>query len=202
MRDSGFTLLEIVVTLAILSLVTVVISSSIMLGVKASEIGEANIDALQGLRTIITMFSSELKSVYPYKIDNNGKNVYLFKGGRDSVLFACAVDYPSANAIKWVSYYMENRKLKIAKGMLPDKKLLDKTERFGEVVDCGIDKISFEYLSDEDVWNTEWLLTDSLPKAVSIKINETENIKIFIPVWTKKEKTGKDTKLPELEIKK
>jgi len=201
MKGHGFTLMEVLITLSIISLIAIVTSSSIMFGVRARDSGEAKIKNLQGLRTIVTMLSQQLKSVYPYKMVSDDKKVVAFKGRHDAIWFACATGN-SSHTVKWVSYYVENGSLMINQGLLPDKKFLEKVNKDGESLDCGVNKIDFKYLTDEDSWDDSWELSSSLPKAVSVKINEMEPFKIFIPVWVKQEKAADGTKLPELVIHK
>ena len=67
-REQGFTLLELLISLTILTMVTVIIGAGLRLAMNAWEKGDIETGETQKLRILSSMFSQQLKSVFPYMI--------------------------------------------------------------------------------------------------------------------------------------
>ena len=188
----GFTLLEVVIAVTILTFVVLIIGNFFRLGMNAWDKGEQEAVWTQRFRVLSGLFSQQLKSSYPYEMEIDGEKVVLFKGRSDSMLFATALTDPPYGGFKWVRYSHKDGTLYQKEGLLPDKKLLDNISGDEEEVDSYIEEVKFAYLSlDDGEWKDSWDFSDKLPKAVRVKISYFDPFLITLPMaHEKKENAG------------
>jgi general secretion pathway protein J len=91
--SSGFTLLEMVVTLTILGFILLIIFGAFRLGISAWEKGESSREEYQKVRAVSQLVSRQLKSMVPYKIKTEkAEGDYLaFEGSARSLKFVSAL---------------------------------------------------------------------------------------------------------------
>jgi len=178
---SGFTILELIVSITILTLVALVIGQGFRIGVNAWEKGEAETVETQKLRILSGMLTQQLKSFYLYrtKLDDENTNTVLFKGEEDSIFFVTTLADNSFGGLKWVRYSFKEGVLYYKEGLLPDKEIMDNIEGDEEVLDSDIEEVTFEYYAGhEDDWNESWDDEESIPKAISVKLSYFEPFRI------------------------
>ena len=191
--QSGFTLVELMISISILALVTLIIGSGFRLGMDAWEKGEVETSYNQRLRVLSGMLSQQLKSAYPYKIEDGDEKVVVFKGEKDSLLFVTALTDPGQGGFKWIRYSLQEGSLIYKEGILPDKEFEDKLKGDEEVVDSEIGEIEFSYYSydeddenpgegGDDEWSETWDYGETLPMAVKVKIPFFQSFSITIPL--------------------
>jgi general secretion pathway protein J len=186
---AGFTLLELVIAITILSFITLIIGSGFRLGINAWEKGDKETAEIQRLRVLSGMLSQQIMSVHPYKmkLKDEDQPAIIFKGQADSLIFVTTITDPSYGGFKWVKYLYRDGNLLYREGLLPDKKLEEKTRGGEEVIDSGIDDIRFAYLSDSGEWKDSWDFGITLPVAVRIKISNYQPFVISIAMGTKED---------------
>ncbi|PKL51775.1 MAG: hypothetical protein CVV37_04700 [Nitrospira bacterium HGW-Nitrospira-1] len=184
MSRKGLTLLEVLIAMTMVSMIAVIIGSVFGLGIRAWDKGESNIEDSQRLRFFTERISEQIKSIYPYQIDIDGKRVVAFQGRPDSIWFVAV----SPNGLRWAAYFLKDKKLVFQQGIIPDKKVLEKIFSDGEVIDSGISNIEFEYLSPEegDERKESWELEKTLPRAIKVKTNNSRTFFISLPSNLKK----------------
>ncbi len=181
-REQGFTLLELLISLTILTIVTVIIGSGLRLAMDAWEKGEIETGETQRLRILSSIFSQQLKSVYPYMIKIDSENVIVFEGDKNSIFFVTATNDISYGGLKWVRYDYKDKTLYFKEGLLPDKELMDNIEGDEEILDSEIGEVTFEYfVAHTDEWKDSWDFDDSLPDAVKIKISYFQAFQVNLP---------------------
>ncbi len=182
-RRAGFSLLEVIIALAILGAVMLIIGSGFRLGVRAWDKGEEETIETQRLRALSGLISQNIKSAYPYKMEIGGEKVVIFKGEKNSVLFATTLADPAVGGFKWVRFVYRNKKFIFSEGTLPDKDFLKRVSKNEEIIDKDIEDVSFAYYSVEgDAWEEAWSFGEVLPSAVRVKIAYFEPFLISIPM--------------------
>ncbi len=90
---TGFTLIEVVVTMTILGLILLIIFGAFRLGLSAWERGSRTREDFQRERTALRMISGQVKSMVPYKIKTEkAEGDYLaFEGKENSLKFVSAL---------------------------------------------------------------------------------------------------------------
>ena len=194
-RSAGFTLIELIISIAILSIITVIIGAAFRLGIQAWEKGEKETEDAQRLRVLSSLFSQQLKSLYPYKIkmEDKDEEVVVFKGESDSITFVTTLTDSSYGGFKWVQYIFRDGALLYREGLLPDKKIeeniKDKDKDKEEMIDTNIDDFQFSYLSpDDDEWKESWDFGEGFPVAIKVNISHFQPFVINIPTGLDREK--------------
>lgn len=202
-RSAGFTLIELIIAITILSLITVIIGGAFRLGIQAWEKGEKETGDSQRLRVLSSLLSQQLKSFYPYeiKMEDKDEKVVLFKGESDSITFVTTLTDSSYGGFKWVKYVFRDGALFYMEGLLPDKKFQEKIKNKNkdkeEIIDKNIDEFKFSYFSsDDDEWKESWDFGEDLPGAVKVNLSHFQPFVINIPIGSYREKNDEN---PELE---
>jgi general secretion pathway protein J len=181
LSKTGFTILELIVSITILTLVALIIGQGFRIGVNSWDKGEAETVETQKLRILSGMLSQQLKSFYQYrtKLDDDVEESILFKGEKDSILFVTTLADSSYGGLKWVRYSYNEGGFYYKEGLLPDKEVMDKIEGDEEVLDSDIEDVAFEYYGGhEDEWTDSWDDEDSLPVSVSVKLSYFQPFRI------------------------
>ena len=84
----GFTLLELIISITIIGIIVLIISGAMRLGFRSVDAGERKVEALERIRSSLTVIDSQLQSQIPLTYDRDGSRQYYFKGGRDFVQFS------------------------------------------------------------------------------------------------------------------
>ncbi|MBI5409237.1 MAG: prepilin-type N-terminal cleavage/methylation domain-containing protein, partial [Nitrospirae bacterium] len=200
-QPSGFTLLELIIAITILTLITVIIGGAFRLGIRAWEKGEKETGETQRLRVVSGLLSQQLKSVYPYKmkLEDEDEKVVIFKGEADSLLFVTTLTDSSSGGFKWVRYIYKDNALLYKEGLLPDKELMDKIKGKEEVMDSELDEFKFTYFSSEEgEWKDSWDFSKDLPSAVMVKVSYFQPFVVNMPMGFKEEQEDQE----DLEDKK
>lgn len=178
-EERGFTLLELLLSLTILTIVTVIIGSGLRLGMNAWEKGDAETSETQRLRILSSMFSQQLKSVFPYMIRVDDEKVFAFNGDSNSILFVTTTNDIAYGGLKWIRYEYKDGTLYYKEGLLPDKELTEHISGDEEILDAEIGEVTFAYYAaHEGEWKDEWDFSDSLPDAVKIKVTHFEPFQV------------------------
>lgn len=179
----GFTLVEIIISMVILSLVTLIIGSGFRLGIDAWEKGGNETNEIHKYRVLYGLMSQQIKSAYPYKMKIDEKKVVIFKGESDSIMFVIASNDSYFRGFKWTRYKYKDGTLLYKEGTLPDKKLFETTSGNDEVIESKIGEVKFSYhASDGGEWKEFWDVDDSLPGAVMLKIGDFEPMLVTLPL--------------------
>jgi len=186
LNAGGFTLLEIIIAFTIFSLVAVIIGGAMRLGMDAWDKGEAETGETQRLRVLSGLMSQQVRSAYPYAVDVDDERVVLFKGEKDSLLFATSFVEKSIGGFKWVRYSFRDGALFYKEGILPDKEFMEKIKNDEEVMDDTIGDVEFSFLMNKDEdWQDSWEFEKKLPSAITVRISYFQPFRINLPLANK-----------------
>ena len=192
--SAGFTLLELIIAITILPLIILIIGNGFRLGMNAWEKGENETVWTQRFRVLSGVLSQQIKSAYPYSMEIDDERVILFEGTSDSIMFVTTLTDSGYGGFKWVRYVHKDGTLFHKEGLLPDKKLMEKTSEDEEVVDTDIKEMTFAYLSLEDKeWLDSWEYGEKLPGAVRVKMSYFEPFLITIPMGSVEKKENEES---------
>lgn len=127
-EENGFTLLELIISLTILTIIIVLVFSTIRIGIKAWETGNKRVDFLYRVKYLVDLMEKEIHSIHPYyysKDANKKEKILAFQGSQNSIRFISSLDSSnpsSPGGLREISFYIE-------KNVENDKTELIMTER-------------------------------------------------------------------------
>jgi len=179
----GFTLIEILISLTIMSLIIVIISGAFRLGIKAWEKGEKDVDTRQRLRIVLDLVKHQLASACRQKVKIDGTSKTLFFGKAGSLGFVSRVPLipEHKSGLSYVRYIIEDNNgtetLKVFEtDFMSVKKESDlrpthNTDYYTLIND--IQKAEFEYLKkteDGYEWKPSWNAEKNKGLPVAIRM--------------------------------
>jgi len=184
-RSAGFTFLEVIISLTIMVLVTVVTYGTLRLAVRAAEQGEKRKEENQRMRAALSLIRRQLKSAYPYPIQDQGESFIYFIGEREGVSFISSVSRPEAGGFEKVTYVLQGQGkdkelwVRTSTPVLPADLIEGREGALSQeaLVFSGVEEISWEYLweiEEVEIWRREWRQEWSgkeertIPKAVRV----------------------------------
>lgn len=189
---AGFTLLETILVLAIVSGVLAILGAVVRVGLTSWEKGEEKASRMAVKKVLAQKFFEDASSMYPYMTRGSMATKYRFMGGPRRLVFVSAA-HSGGFAIPWggmtlVDYRADGDGLVVLERTLPEADSGATSERsveFGK----NIKDVAFEYLGD-DGWTDGWDAdaSDGLPRAVraSVKLIDGDEFAVTAPVRASK----------------
>lgn len=153
-RPSGFTLIELMISLTIVGLILVIIMASLRIGVRAWERGEKDTEAHQRQWIVLDLIKRQLASACPLEVKITDQTPFMLKGGDTSLDFVSC--YPIASSERSGMVYI---RYIVRKGDAEGKERL----RFYEKNIAFIDKEKGIEDIDEEIF------VDLIPEAEGIR---------------------------------
>ena len=191
--EKGFTLLELLCSITILSLVLVSVYGTLNMGSRAWEKGERDIDKIQRMRVVMDLLGREIKSTFPYVVTpstlDTHKKFYAFEGKRDSISFVSTVPLRGGRkGLSWLTFWVEEdeglvvvERDALRTDIFKEKNFVDKDEI--EILDKHVTRMRLEYYElkrvgeeGEGQWKELWDAErkGSLPHAVRVELTFRE----------------------------
>ena len=86
--NSGFTLLELLLSVSLIVIITAIVGGAIRLGYRSSDSGEKKIDSLERLRMSFRIIDAQLQSEIPLTREGENGREFYFKGNEKSLQFS------------------------------------------------------------------------------------------------------------------
>jgi len=187
---SGFTLLELLISLVMIGVIAIIITGAIRLGIRAVNKGETKIDHLERTRASFNIIDSQIQSQIPLTFEENGEKKYYFQGDKESLQF-------STNYSLWggqKGYVMVRYKAEsddTGKQFLAVSENIIGTNSNRETrLFSTVDEIYFEYFfkdptEEKGKWVDKWTDTANIPEKVKLHLIYGEkDIPMIIPMRT------------------
>jgi general secretion pathway protein J len=194
LTTTGFTLIEVMVTLTILGFILLIIFGAFRLGLSAWSRGESTKEEYQKIRVITQLISQQIKSVVPFKIKTKKAegNYLAFEGKAHALKFVSAfpVKERQAEGFVYAIYEFKEGGKEGGRLVLYEQRALnrdlfaeDPREELGISILEGISNVRFEYYREEDPdnnraeeWVEEWNAKEEqgLPKALRMIITQKD----------------------------
>lgn len=180
----GFTLVELIIALTVLSLLSLALYGTVSLGARTASIGERKSEQARRYRIATDLIVRQLRSAAPlHVVDEEEEQAQpYFVGESERVSFVTAVPQsPNSSGLAIVDYWYED-------GVLMMSEIPYFAAFAGDLFDSSLDhlvyetellydikSVRFEYRRsdfDTDTWTDNWDAVDeeALPAAVSISI--------------------------------
>ena len=187
---SGFTLLELLISLVMIGVIAIIITGAIRLGIRAVNKGETKIDHLERTRASFNIIDSQIQSQIPLTFEENGEKKYYFQGDKESLQF-------STNYSLWggqKGYVMVRYKAEsddTGKQFLAVSENIIGTNSNRETrLFSTVDEIYFEYFfkdptEEKGKWVDKWTDTANIPEKVKFHlIYGKKDVPMIIPMRT------------------
>ena len=173
-RQTGFTLIELMVAITLLALMVAILYGAFFLGHRAAEKARIRFDKSQTLRSVGEYLGALIRSAYPYQ--SSGEGSVPFSGEKEQLSFVSAVSMGmEGQGISKVSLSWS--------GGSGDVTLVEETPVWAEgrgnsvTLWKGAEDLTLEYLDpqeEEERWVTEWdgETKKSLPRAVRVSLRD------------------------------
>jgi len=162
MGQKGLTLIELLVTIIILSMAAVLAAEAIRLGRRTWERQHTEVDAEQRIRVIYGIIAQAIAATQPVTEMMEGKRVLAFEGSADRIVFYARPDryqpFPYNAMVRSVSFSVDREKGMIMHETYP--LLTDESSRSRmRIVDPKVSRIRFRYLpsSEKNVRDLNWV---------------------------------------------
>ncbi len=185
----GFTLLELLLSLAVLMLIVVFSASALSLGARSVTQGDARMEYLERLRMSLSTLRAQIESQIPMRIEEDGNKRFVFKGDAKTLRLATGYSaWGSETGPVIVTYSVEDdgnggKMLKVAE-------VLSGTEAKRETVLLAASEITFEYetINPADLaaqWGESSPEADAIPTRVRFSLAEGKrSFVLIIPTHT------------------
>ena len=187
---SGFTLLELLISLVMIGVIAVIITGAMRLGIRTVKTGETKIDHLERTRASFNIIDSQIQSQIPLTFEENGEKKYYFNGDKESLQF-------STNYSLWggqKGYVMVRYKVEsddTGKQFLAVSENIIGTNSNREArLFSAVDAIHFEYFfkdptEEKGKWVDKWTDTANIPEKVNLHLIYGEkDLSMIIPMRT------------------
>lgn len=188
----GFTLLELMISTAIIAVIVVIIAGALRLGLKSVSSGEKRAETLERFRASLSIIDSQIQSEMPltYK-DEDGAMRYYFKGDRTSLDF-------STNFSLWggqtgyviASYNVETDNSGKTSLSVSENIIGIEAKRTATLLEA-YDDIYFEYFykdpaEENGKWIEQWTEDAIMPEKIRLRlVKDGKELSILIPMRTK-----------------
>ncbi len=200
--DRGFTLLELLISFAILGIIVVIIASAMKVGIQAVGKGEQKIASIERLRTSLNVVEAQIQSQSGLTYDDNGERKRYFKGDRESMQL-------STNYSLWggdkgyavVSYNVETDR-DGKQSLKANETVIGMDNPRETTLFSLMDKIYFEYFykgptDEKGSWVEAWTDDVMIPEKVKLHIVSGErDFSIIIPLRTASSQNATSTPPP------
>ncbi len=186
--EEGFTLLELLISFAIIGIIVVIIGGAMRLSLHAVNAGEKRIDALERMRTSMTVVESQIQSQIPLTYDDNGEKRYYFLGNKESLQFSTNYSIWSGQG-GYVTIYYEVVSDTTGKKMLKASENIIGTGSSREtMLFNNFDSIYFEYFfkgptDEKGDWVDTWTDDANIPQKIKLHLVSGQgDFSMIIPV--------------------
>lgn len=169
MDKKGFTLVEILISLAILAMIVASTFTIFRSASKSWQKGETRSERYQNARNAISKISAEISQAV---INSNA--LCKFTGSKNKISFVSFVSMDSGVfELSEIEYWLDDSKRLLMRNNETDPDYDFTTYGNSDVLSDNVSELEFSYfdgLTWQDTWNSDQAPYTGLPKAVKIKI--------------------------------
>jgi general secretion pathway protein J len=178
----GFTLLELLLALAIIGALVVIAFSGVRIALAAWRQGEDRAEAHQHLRGVVLSLARPVSGMYPYNAPRGDAPTreLLFTGTESRLEFVTqAAPYPASIPVAFTAVVFELGDTDERRGLVIRQRVLPNRGPFTDAAvvfnDPTLTELAFSYLDDSGAWQSAWDTEDTkkLPRAIRISVGGT-----------------------------
>jgi len=173
--EGGFTLLELLLSIVLVTAVVVIVSAALRLGYRSAAQGERKMEGLERLRSTVTTLDAQIQSSVPLTEEKDGNRGYYFRGEPSSMHLSTNHSLWGAEKGYVVATWRVEQDRSGRSALLLSEKLVG-VERAREArLMEGLDEVSFAFFRQgqagaEGEWVGSWSDPTDLPGKVRIRM--------------------------------
>ncbi len=165
----GFTLLELIISLAIMSMIVVVVSAAFNLGLDSVDRGEFRALENQRARAALAQITRQLKSAYPLAMQTEKGTTVYFTGNASEVSFVASTGRPEVGGLEKITYFLRENDgrrglwMRTSAPTLPADLINDREGPLQQETEIlpDVESIGWEYLKitqprNKEEWVKKW----------------------------------------------
>ncbi len=186
----GFTLLELLISIAMLGIIVVIVAGALKLGVQSVEKGEKRIEALERIRTSLNTVEAQIQSLTGLTYDDNGEKKRYFKADRESLQFSTNYSIWGGQKGNTIVSYTVGTDNNGKQSMTASETIVGMSNARETLLMGAFDKIYFEYFSkgptdEKGSWADNWTDDVNIPEKVRLHLVSGQNdFALIIPIRT------------------
>ena len=182
-RRGGFTLLELLLSILVLSLVFLVILGALRLGFRSVEAGEKKVETLERIRNAVNLIEAQIESEISLSYEENGEKKYYFRGGRTTLDFSTNYSIWGGEKGFVVAGYRAVPEANGRWSLLARENIVGQENRREVRMLENLDEVRFEYFvrdtakdprDEPGTWLEEWAEGADLPTSEKL-----EKVRLF-----------------------
>ena len=184
----GFTLLELMISIAMLGVIVLITAGAMRLGFRAVVTGENKVEHLERMRASLSIIDSQIQSEIPLTYNDDGARKYAFKGARESLQFPTNYSLWSGQmGYVMVTYTVVSQAGGKKALSLSENIVGAESKREARLFDAA-DRISFEYFfkdptEEEGRWVEQWTDETNIPEKVKLHVIQgSQDLSLIIPM--------------------
>ena len=190
--EQGFTLLELIISIALIGIIVLIVGGAMRLGSKSIESGEKRIESLERMRASLNIIDSQVESYFPLTYEEDAEKKYYFKGEKESMLFSTNFSiWGGERGYVIVTYTVKTQD--------NGRQVLYATENIAGVEGSRetvlldtFERINFEYFfkdptEEKGKWTDQWTSTSGIPEKVRLHlVRGTHDLALTMPFRVQK----------------
>lgn len=187
-RSSGFTLLELLISIVILGIIIVILVGALRLGFRSVDSGERKIESLERMRVSLSIIDSQIQSQTALTYQEGEAKNYYFTGEKDSIQLSTNYSIWGGQRGYVIVTYRVSREEKGRSVLYASEHIVGVEETKETKLLDAFDNIYFEYFykgpTDEvGNWVEQWTDTSTIPEKIKVHlITGKKDIPLVIPV--------------------
>ena len=186
--ESGFTLLEIMISITLLVILIAVIGGALRLTYRSINTGERKIEDIERLRNTVAFMSAQIQSAIPLTEGEGADKKFVFEGEKDTLQFATTTSIWGNQKGPVLVTYKLSQHNDAPPALHIVEQVIGLQSKKEAVLLNATPNLVFEYYykkpSDDDgVWSDSWKEPDIMPERVRIHFGpETRQWTFVFPV--------------------
>ena len=187
---SGFTLLELLISLVMIGGIALIITSAMRVGIRSVNTAEKKIDYIERTRTSFNIIDSQIQSQVPLSFEENGEKRYFFQGDRGALQFSTNYSIWGGQKGYVLAKYTVESDDAGKQFISASENIIGMNGNRETRLFSAVDSIHFEYFfkdptEENGKWVDTWTDTANIPEKVKIHLVYGEkDLSMIIPMRT------------------
>jgi general secretion pathway protein J len=184
-RVAGFTLLELIISITLVAIIVLIISVAANLGYRSFNAGEKKMNAVERLRSSLTIIDAQIQSGVPLTLEEGGVKQYYFAGEQDSLKFSTNYSiWGGQRGYVIVNYRVDTDDRGKRTLFASEYKVGMENQKETKLLE-GFDEITFDYYQqdateEEGEWITQWVDEEMMPTRIRVNLVRGSNSLSYI----------------------